>query len=101
MISSRYGRAIYTIPAWLDVQAPRKGTKANLTENLREKARQKGPFSLIISCLSHALFALLQRNIIAFNAPEYDYFPGMRVAGKSAGPNERERKSLCLPILSI
>jgi uncharacterized protein YjiS (DUF1127 family) len=46
---------------------------------------QKWRFSLIISCLSYALFALLRRNIIAFQTPEHPYFPAQsshrRVAG--------------------
>jgi hypothetical protein len=63
-------------PAWIGVQLTRHGKEANPVANLNKKDEGNRPFSLIISCLSHALFALLQRNIITFNAAGYDYFPG-------------------------
>jgi hypothetical protein len=39
------------------------------------KVGRKRRLSLIISCLSYALYALLRRIIIAFQTPEQDYFP--------------------------
>jgi hypothetical protein len=41
----------------------------------RGKIGRKRRLSLIISCLSYALNALLRRNIIAFQTPEQAYFP--------------------------
>jgi hypothetical protein len=41
----------------------------------RGEIGRKRRLSLIISCLSYALFALLRRNIIAFQTPEQAYFP--------------------------
>jgi len=40
----------------------------------RCKIGRKRRLSLIISCLSYALSALLRRNIIAFQTPEQAYF---------------------------
>jgi hypothetical protein len=41
----------------------------------RGKTGRKRWLSLIISCLSYAFYALLRRNIIAFQTPEQAYFP--------------------------
>jgi hypothetical protein len=41
----------------------------------RGKTGRKRRLSLIISCLSYAFFALLRRNIIAFQISEQAYFP--------------------------
>jgi uncharacterized protein YjiS (DUF1127 family) len=45
---------------------------------------RKRPFALIISCLSYALFALLRRNITAFQADEHPYFAGNRKRRRTA-----------------
>jgi uncharacterized protein YjiS (DUF1127 family) len=44
-------------------------------ERTQQKRRKTG-FLLRINCLSYAFYALLRRNIIAFQAAEHPYFPG-------------------------
>jgi uncharacterized protein YjiS (DUF1127 family) len=63
------------------VLRPARGKPA---KRLDENAR-KSLFSLIISCLSYAFFAVLRRNIIAFQAPEHPYFPGQPSHRRRAG----------------
>jgi uncharacterized protein YjiS (DUF1127 family) len=53
--------------------------------NARGKNVQKWLFSLIISCLSYAFFAVLRRNIIAFQAAKHPYFAAKRNHRCNAG----------------
>jgi uncharacterized protein YjiS (DUF1127 family) len=54
--------------------AARAAPGAGQAAKSRGKIGRKQRLSLIISCLSYALYALLRRNIIAFQTPEQVYF---------------------------
>src|ERR1017187_3635548 len=68
------GRAICTMRPCFGVRDGSISGAQSKRPNNRGKNVQKWLFSLIISCLSYAFFALLRRNIIAFQAAKHPYF---------------------------
>jgi uncharacterized protein YjiS (DUF1127 family) len=66
------------------------------------KSRRIRHFFLIISFLSYAFSALLRRNIIAFQAPEYPYFTSKSSRRPNAGardPREQKKSKRKRPVM--
>ncbi len=88
-ITSGGGSAIYTIRPILGSGWPgRNGHHAG--DKIEEKSGSDGLFHLTINYLSYAIFALLRRNIIAFQSAEHPYFGVNSNRRRGAGFRKKE-----------